>query len=39
VSGGLYIDGGLVGSQNTAIFGNFASTSDDDVFGPFGPGC
>jgi hypothetical protein len=39
VGGGFYIEDGSVGIQNTMISGNEASTSDDDVFGPFGTTC
>ena len=39
VGGGFYIEDGDVGIANTLILANVASTSDDDVFGPFNPYC
>jgi hypothetical protein len=36
IGGGIYIAGGTVKiSKKTRLFDNFASTSDDDVFGVF----
>jgi hypothetical protein len=36
VGGGLYIGGGSVTlSNNTKVVGNFASTSNDNIYGPF----
>ena len=36
VGGGVYILAGTVGARHTLIADNFASTSDDDVFGDLG---
>jgi hypothetical protein len=40
IGGGLYIvSTANVGAVGTSIFGNFASTSNDDVFGSINPNC
>jgi hypothetical protein len=35
--GDVYIDGGAVRIVSSTIRGNHATTSEDDVFGPFTP--
>ena len=36
VGGGVFIASGTVGARDTDISGNYASTSNDDVFGELG---